>query len=101
MAPFSRLTILQMKIILSFIHLKPYRLINNVKKTMMRGGKNMNEKQLKALNYLIQSCANLLEVDTTNLNKRLKDADDLTKAIEVLDVMELQLRKNYLDSLKK
>lgn len=67
----------------------------------MRGGKNMNEKQLKALNYLIQSCANLLEVDTTNLNKRLKDADDLTKAIEVLDVMELQLRKNYLESLKK
>ena len=67
----------------------------------MRGGKNMNEKQLKALNYLIQSCANLLEVDTTNLNKRLKDADDLTKAIEVLDVMELQLLKNYLDSLKK
>lgn len=60
----------------------------------------MNEKKLKALLYLINSCTNLLEIDTTTVQKRLKDADDLTKAVELMDILELQLRKNYLDQLK-
>ena len=51
----------------------------------------MNEKKLKALLYLINSCTNLLEIDTMTVQKRLKDADDLTKAVELMDILELYL----------